>query len=176
MKKDYSGSMLIVFGGLPGAGKTTIARELARQIGAAYVRIDSIEYAIRESGVVKGDLYDAGYRAAYATAEDNLRLGLSVVADSVNPLPITREAWRAVAGRAGVPVLELEVVCSDPIEHRRRVETRGSDFPGWTMTWQEVLDRDYRSWDAEPIVLDTASMSAEDHVARLRALLAAQVI
>ena len=35
--------MLIVFGGLPGAGKTTIARELARQIGAAYVRIDSID-------------------------------------------------------------------------------------------------------------------------------------
>jgi predicted kinase len=26
--------MLIVLGGLPGAGKTTIARELARQIGA----------------------------------------------------------------------------------------------------------------------------------------------
>lgn len=164
--------MLIVFGGLPGVGKTTIGRELARGIAAAYVRIDSIEYAVRESGVVKGDLYDAGYRAAYAVAEDNLRLGLPVVADSVNPLPITREAWRGVARRAGVVAAEIEVVCTDAIEHRRRVETRASEFPGWTLSWQEVVDRDYRTWDSDRIVLDTARTSAADNVALLRALLA----
>lgn len=38
--------MLIIFGGLPGTGKTTIARELARQTGAMHLRIDSIEQAI----------------------------------------------------------------------------------------------------------------------------------
>jgi predicted kinase len=42
--------MLIIFGGLPGTGKTTIARELARQLGAVHVRIDSIEEAILDSG------------------------------------------------------------------------------------------------------------------------------
>ena len=42
--------MLIIVGGLPGIGKTTIARELASQLGAIYVRIDSIEQAIRDSG------------------------------------------------------------------------------------------------------------------------------
>src|SRR5687767_10395238 len=85
--------MLIVFAGLPGVGKTTIARELARQIGAAYVRIDSIEHAIRQSPQLQGAIHDTGYRAAYAVAEDNLGAGLTVIADSVNPLPITREAW-----------------------------------------------------------------------------------
>jgi predicted kinase len=158
--------MLIVLGGLPGVGKTTIARELARRIGAAHVRIDSIEYAIRQSGVVQGDLYDAGYRAAYAVAEDNLRLGLPVVADSVNPLPITRRAWREVAVRAGVGVVEIEVVCSDTAEHRRRVETRGTDFPGWLLTWQEVIDRDYHPWDSRRAVLDTAQTSVEAAVER----------
>jgi len=42
--------MLIIFGGLPGTGKTTIARELSSQLGAMYVRVDSIEQAIRDSG------------------------------------------------------------------------------------------------------------------------------
>ena len=40
--------MLIIFGGLPATGKTMIARELARQIGAVYLRIDSIEQAMRD--------------------------------------------------------------------------------------------------------------------------------
>jgi predicted kinase len=45
----------IVFGGLPGVGKTALARELARGIGAVHVRIDSIEQAMRASGVGQGD-------------------------------------------------------------------------------------------------------------------------
>jgi len=82
--------MLIVFGGLPGVGKTAIARELARRIAAVYLRIDSIEQAIRASGVASQTMNDAGYRVAYAVAEDNLRTGRTVVADSVNPLTLTR--------------------------------------------------------------------------------------
>jgi predicted kinase len=50
--------MLIIFGGLPGVGKTAIARELARKLGAVYVRIDSIEQAIRNSGTGSQPLND----------------------------------------------------------------------------------------------------------------------
>jgi predicted kinase len=76
---------LIVLAGLPGSGKPTIARGLTKKIGAVWLRIDSIEQAIRESGVVSRSLDDAGYRAAYAVAEDNPRLGDDIVGDSVNP-------------------------------------------------------------------------------------------
>jgi predicted kinase len=61
--------MLIVLAGLPGSGKSTIARTLARQIGGAWLRVDSIEQAIRASGVAES-LDDAGYRVGYAVAED----------------------------------------------------------------------------------------------------------
>ncbi len=38
--------VLIVLGGLPGSGKSSIARELARETGAMWLRIDFIEQAI----------------------------------------------------------------------------------------------------------------------------------
>src|ERR1035441_4535003 len=89
--------MLIIFGGLPAVGKTTVARELARQLGAGHIRVASIEQAILDSGMISSPLKDPGYRVAYAVATDNLRVGRTVIADSVNPLHLTRKAWDAVA-------------------------------------------------------------------------------
>jgi predicted kinase len=104
--------MLIILGGLPGTGKTTIARELARQLGAVHVRIDSIEEAVLDSGVLSSPINDAGYRVGYAVAADNLRIGRTVIADSVNPIPLSRDAWVEVANRAQVSAVEIEVICS----------------------------------------------------------------
>src|SRR5829696_2650800 len=105
--------MLIVMSGLPGVGKTVIAREFARGTGALHLRIDSIEQALRANGVrVEGE----GYAVAHAVAADNLALGRTVIADCVNPWPLTREAWRIVAKRAGVRVVEVEMMCSDVAE------------------------------------------------------------
>jgi predicted kinase len=129
-------------------------------LAAIYLRIDSIEQAIRGSGrPVEGE----GYSVAYAIAEDNLHLRRIVVADCVNPWPLTRREWRGVADRAGVPALDVEIVCSDEVEHRRRVETRATDITGHRLpTWREVVERDYRPWDVERIVIDTARLSVED--------------
>jgi predicted kinase len=154
--------MLIVMSGLPGVGKTAIARELARAIGAVHLRIDSIEQAMRAAGwQVEGQ----GYEVAHAVAGDNLALGRTVIADCVNPWPLTRDAWRSVAQRAGVRIVEVEVVCSDLTEHRRRVESRIADIQGHELpTWQDVVARDYRPWSRARFVIDTARTDVADSV------------
>jgi predicted kinase len=164
--------MLIILGGLPGVGKTTVARGVARRVEAVHIRIDTIEAAIRESGVTVVSLDDAGYRVAYGIAEDNLRLGRTVIADSVNPLPITRSAWREVAALAQVPALEVELICSNQDEHRRRVEQRLADTPGQRgPTWRDVGARDYRPWDRQHLVIDTAVNTIDQSVAMLVSML-----
>lgn len=136
--------MLVVFGGLPGTGKTTIARELARQLGAVHLRIDTIEQELREHGMGGRPMDDTGYRVAHVIAADNLRIGRTVIADSVNPLALTRDAWVAVARRTGARVIEIEVICSDANEHRKRAEARRSDIPGLKLpTWEEIVSREY---------------------------------
>ncbi len=154
--------MLIVFAGLPGTGKSSVSRKLARRLGVLWLRIDSIEQAIRNSGVVLGSIGDAGYRAAYAVAEDNLRLGRGVIADSVNDWSLVRDAWRDVGIRAGVRVLEVETICSNVEDHRRRIETRESEVPGLVLpTWADVTQRDYHAWNRDHLILDTAKLSLD---------------
>jgi predicted kinase len=169
MANDVSLPMLIIFGGLPATGKTTIARDLARQLGATYLRIDTIEQAIRDSATATQPLNDEGYCVAYAVAEDNLRLGQTVIADSVNPLRLSRDAWIGVAHRAQARAAEVEVICSDPQLHRQRVETRSVDIPGvQPPTWEKVVAREYEPWEREHIVIDTAGRSAAESVEELR--------
>ncbi|MGA3197172.1 MAG: AAA family ATPase [Terriglobales bacterium] len=161
--------VLIIFGGLPGVGKTSIAREIAGHVGGVYLRIDSVEQAIRDSGVADESMYDMGYRVSYSVAEDNLRLGRTVIADSVNPLQVTRDAWIEVADRAGAEAIEVEITCSDVNQHRQRVETRAVDIEGLRPpTWQEVEARQYQPWNREHIVIDTAGRVVAESVMELR--------
>lgn len=165
--------MLYIFGGLPGMGKTTLATALARRRHAVFLRIDTIEQALRKPATT--DIGPEGYQVAYKIALDNLRLGLAVVADSVNPLAITRAAWRETAVLAESPWVEIEVVCSDQAAHRTRIATRTSDIPGLKLPdWEAVTRRQYEPWDSEHLVIDTAHRTVEqsihDLLIRLNAL------
>ena len=166
-------ALLYIFAGLPGVGKTTLAQRLATAVEAAYVRVDTIEQALRDlCGIaVEGE----GYRLGYRVASDNVHAGLSVVADSCNPWELTRREWEDVATMANVDFVNVEVTCSDPVEHRRRVETRRASIPNLQLpTWAQVQARDYHDWTVPRITLDTAACTPDESFAQLQSKLQAR--
>lgn len=172
--------VLLALAGLPGVGKSTVARLVAARLGAAYLRIDTIEQALRTLDTLPAGVVIEGYAVAYGLAAENLRLGRPVVADGVNPLGVTRDAWRAVAAAAGARLVDVEVVCADAAEHRRRVEARraaGSDVLGLTPPdWDAVQRHAYDAWDRPRLVLDTAGRNPDACAAELLPHLAPEVL
>lgn len=154
--------MLIVFSGLPGTGKTTLAKALAAPLEAVYLRIDSIEQALRNSGTLRREVGSSGYQVANAMALDNLKMGRRVVADCVNPVEESRRAWAESAALSGCALLNVQVICSDLDQHRQRVESRISDVPGLVVPdWQSVMAHEYEPWLQTPLTVDTAQLSTD---------------
>jgi predicted kinase len=162
--------VLVVVGGLPATGKSTVASALACQAGFTYVRVDRIEQAIIDSTGLRQPLGPVGYTVAYGVAAEQLGHGVSVVAECVNPLGVTRDAWRDVAVGHGARLVEVELVCTDQAAHRERVRTREVDISGLRRPdWEQITGREYEPWNRAHLVIDTATRTPAEAVAAILA-------
>jgi predicted kinase len=162
--------VLMVIGGLPATGKSTIARALAIEAAAPYLRVDRIEQAIVTWSTLSHPVGPVGYAVAHQLALEQLQLGSDAIVECVNPVALTRDAWPGTATTAGAALVEVEVICSDQAEHRRRVETRASDVDGLVKpTWAEVVDREYEPWSRTPVSVDSSIISVARAVQRIAA-------
>jgi predicted kinase len=152
--------MLIALAGLPGTGKSTLARGLGRSLRAPVLSVDPIEAALLRAGVHETQPTGlAAYVVAEALAERQLELGLPVVLDAANYVEPGRQMWRDLATRRGVALRWIETVCSDEALHRARLDERGAYIPGLgAVTWPDVLRRRAETdpWADARLVVDTA--------------------
>ncbi len=145
-----------------------MARALADEVGATFLRIDTIEAAI-VSTLMPFEENPVGYVAAAWVAEDQLRGGRSVVIDACNNIEAARNTWGDLARRSNVGLHWVEVICSDAVEHRRRVEARTPDWPGQANpTWTQVRARRWEPFTEPRILIDNIG-SAAANVADIRA-------
>lgn len=151
--------MLIALAGAPGVGKSALAQALGRELRAPVLAVDAAEAAMRRSGISADQPFEIGL-AAYAVVHEYagavLQAGHSAIVDAANLVEPARAAWRDLAAHHGVPLRWIEVVCSDPTEHRRRLEQRGERYAGFVEpTWAEVSAREREPWEDERLVLDS---------------------
>ncbi|MDV6278140.1 AAA family ATPase [Rhodococcus erythropolis] len=135
--------MLIVMAGLPGSGKSSVADVLGVELGCAVLSVDPIEAAMWRAGV---DRQQPTGIAAYVVAEElarvQLGLGHDVVVDAANDVDAAREQWRLLATSSGAKLVFVEVVCTDAVEHRRRLAARRRNILGFPEpSWESVLER-----------------------------------
>ncbi len=161
--------VLFILGGLPACGKTSVARVLAGKIGAFHLRIDTLEQALVRAGMcTMGEIEGKGYQIACEIAKDQLKNGISVIADCVNPLELTRGWWRLAAESAGCKTAEIEFICSDQNLHRRRAETRANDIDGLRLPdWNAIQARQYEAWNNPHLILDMAKLSLDEAAERI---------
>jgi predicted kinase len=170
-----NGPRLIVAAGLPGSGKSAVAEGLGRALRAPVLSVDPIEAAMWSSGIPKAMTGIAAYVVAEAVAEENLKLGSTVIVDAVNPVEAARTAWVRLAARQRTPLTFVECVCSDLTVHRRRIEQRVRGITGMPeVTWDRVEERraEYEPWSMERITLDTAIEGPDRLVQRVLSMLA----
>jgi len=157
--------ILVIFSGLPGAGKTTLAEHAARQLGATLLSKDVIEAALWRSEIGAADRSGwAAYEVMTALAAQQLRLGRSVVLDSVAATESIRATWLALAADLHVDVRIVECVCSDLALHRTRMRGRDRGIAGWPELSGEDVERvrvHYERWHHPRLVLDAVRPVAE---------------
>ncbi|KEI72234.1 AAA family ATPase [Endozoicomonas elysicola] len=157
---------LYIFSGLPASGKSTLAQLLSRHLRAMYVRIDTIEQGLRDlcSLKVEGE----GYRLSYRIVQDNLKLGISVVSDSCNPIKLTRDEWQETAIQTTANFINIEIHCSDTVAHQQRAKSRSCSVTNLKLPdWNSIQHRQYAPWDREVIRIDTANKSIEQSFSEL---------
>ncbi|MFZ2623809.1 MAG: AAA family ATPase [Propionibacterium sp.] len=153
--------MLIAMSGLQATGKSRLAAQLARRIGAVLVSVDPIESAMTRAGLWHNDATGlAAYYVAETVARQNLEAGHEVIVDAANYVSQGRGMWIRLAEEMSTDVVFLVTVCSDGAEHRRRVEQRRRELPGIPeVSWDDVMKRNVETemWGSEPrLAVDTA--------------------
>lgn len=156
---------LIVFAGLPGTGKTSLARAVARELRALYLDKDTIKDTTinvgRESGVERaaelaGPL---SYELLVVLARDNLTLGHAVVLDSPAGYHIFRKNVEQLARSVQADLRMIECICTNEGLLRDRIERRGQALPDYrTQNW-ETYQRDRAQFErlvGPRLIVDTA--------------------
>jgi aminoglycoside phosphotransferase family enzyme/predicted kinase len=104
---------LVLVGGAPGTGKSTLSRSLAERLGAVVLSTDEIRREAPGPAVYTAEATAAIYAELVHRARQSLQLGRSVIADATWPDGMSRES--AVRAAVGTQSVLTELECRAPV-------------------------------------------------------------
>jgi predicted kinase len=163
---DFQGSVgagaatLVVFGGVPGSGKSAVAERVGTALDVPVFALDWLLGAMSPFGMRhQPDLMSIGVELLTTLAYRELFAGRSAIIDTTSEDADSRARWESLARAAGATFLPVVCVCSEPALHQERVERRQRDIPGWADAgdWTDVTARlaSFPPWP-EAVGIDTA--------------------
>jgi predicted kinase len=159
-------SVLVVFSGLPGTGKTVLAEATAQ---ARQLPVFSVAWtlgALAPFGILKSKRRrPIAYALLTMLVRRQLELGQSAIVDGMVGEQKVRSDWLQLAQRNGAVFLPIECVCSDEELHRQRIEARQETIPGWPdPDWSHVEEMrfDYEPWTQDRLILDAVEPLANN--------------
>jgi predicted kinase len=166
------GARLIVFSGVPGTGKSTLADAAGRELRTPVFAADWLLGALTPFGGYHQDrLLQTGAELLTTLAFRQLALGQSAILDYPAEDLATRTRWRTLAGAAGAEFRVIVCTCSDPRAHQARLERRARGIPGWHEGghWPNVERRlaAFPPWTGDALTIDAVRPAAENLAAVL---------
>jgi len=139
---------LIIFSGLPGVGKTTLAKRLARELRFPFICIDDVIGDVPENAGIP--FWDSRVAVLLDVVNTQLELGLSVIAESVF-MNMDRHHAQELARKHNVGFLPIYVFLSDENVWKERVTSRFNELKHPEIaTWERIQHQRQRFREWEP--------------------------
>lgn len=159
---------LILFSGLPGCGKTSLAQQIVRDLGCAYFAKDRIQRVLND--YIEGAEPVHGYRLLLDMAAEHLALGVDVVVDAVFPMAGFRDIAEQLAQKYQAQFLPVWCICSDEVVWVSRFQERVQYVPGWTpvgLDKAREVQAYFEAWERPDILILDAVADIADNLEKL---------
>jgi len=162
--------MLLLLSGLPGSGKTTLAKMYAARYGAVHLNSDLLRRELGLMGQYRPEDKEKVYRTLLERTQELLTEGKKVVVDSTFFKESIREPFRRVAAESNIPLFWVELRASERVV-RERLQTPRPDSEADFEVYQKIRDA-YEPIPESHLVLWSDAASLAEMAASIHAYIA----